>query len=69
LSPWILWEERFDKLDAEVEFLKIAMPEGRVMLTQITETVLVHQSDFLQTKAVIVRGPTGVLLVDPGIHG
>lgn len=39
------------------------------MLTQITETVLVHQSDFLQTNAVIVRGRTGVLLVDPGIHG
>jgi glyoxylase-like metal-dependent hydrolase (beta-lactamase superfamily II) len=39
------------------------------MLTQITENVLVHQSDFMQTNAVIVRGPTGVLLVDPGIHG
>ena len=39
------------------------------MLTQITENVLVHQSDFMQTNAVIVRGDTGVLLVDPGIHG
>ena len=39
------------------------------MLTQITENVLVHQSDFMQTNAVIVRGHTGVLLVDPGIHG
>jgi glyoxylase-like metal-dependent hydrolase (beta-lactamase superfamily II) len=39
------------------------------MLTQITENILVHQSDFMQTNAVIVRGPTGVLLVDPGIHG
>jgi glyoxylase-like metal-dependent hydrolase (beta-lactamase superfamily II) len=39
------------------------------MLTQITENVLVHQSEFMQTNAVIVRGPTGVLLVDPGIHG
>jgi glyoxylase-like metal-dependent hydrolase (beta-lactamase superfamily II) len=39
------------------------------MLTQITENVLVHQSDFMQTNTVIVKGNTGVLLVDPGIHG
>ena len=39
------------------------------MLRQISEKVLVHQSDFMQTNAVIVRGPGGVLLVDPGIHG
>ena len=39
------------------------------MLTQITENILVHQSDFMQSNAVIVRGHTGVLLVDPGIHG
>ena len=39
------------------------------MLTQITENILVHQSDFMQSNAVIVRGDTGVLLVDPGIHG
>jgi glyoxylase-like metal-dependent hydrolase (beta-lactamase superfamily II) len=39
------------------------------MRTPITENVLVHQSDFMQTNAVIVKGPTGVLLVDPGIHG
>jgi glyoxylase-like metal-dependent hydrolase (beta-lactamase superfamily II) len=39
------------------------------VLTQITENILVHQSDFMQTNAVIVRGPTGVLLVDPGVHG
>ena len=39
------------------------------MLTQITENILVNQSDFMQSNAVIVRGHTGVLLVDPGIHG
>ena len=39
------------------------------MLTQIAENVLVHQSDFCQSNAVIVRGRTGVLLVDPGVHG
>lgn len=39
------------------------------MLTQIIENVLVNESDFMQTNAVIVRGQAGVLLVDPGIHG
>jgi glyoxylase-like metal-dependent hydrolase (beta-lactamase superfamily II) len=39
------------------------------VLRQITENVLVHQSDFMHTNAVIVRGRAGVLLVDPGIHG
>jgi glyoxylase-like metal-dependent hydrolase (beta-lactamase superfamily II) len=39
------------------------------VLRQISEKVLVHQSDFMQTNTVIVRGPGGVLLVDPGIHG
>jgi glyoxylase-like metal-dependent hydrolase (beta-lactamase superfamily II) len=39
------------------------------VLTQIAENVLVHQSDFCQSNAVIVRGPAGVLLVDPGVHG
>jgi glyoxylase-like metal-dependent hydrolase (beta-lactamase superfamily II) len=39
------------------------------MLTQIIENLLVNQSDFMQTNAVIVRGHAGVLLVDPGIHG
>jgi glyoxylase-like metal-dependent hydrolase (beta-lactamase superfamily II) len=39
------------------------------MLTQITEDILVHQSAFMQSNAVVVRGDTGVLLVDPGIHG
>ncbi len=39
------------------------------MLTQITDNILVNQSDFMQSNAVVVRGPAGVLLVDPGIHG
>jgi glyoxylase-like metal-dependent hydrolase (beta-lactamase superfamily II) len=39
------------------------------VLTQITENILVNQSDFMQTNTVVVRGDTGVLLVDPGIHG
>ncbi len=39
------------------------------MLRQLTENTLVHQSAFMQTNTVIVRGHTGVLLVDAGIHG
>jgi glyoxylase-like metal-dependent hydrolase (beta-lactamase superfamily II) len=31
--------------------------------------VLIHQSEFLQSNAVIVRGPAGVLLIDPGVYG
>ena len=39
------------------------------MLTEIAENVLVQQSEFCQSNAVIVRGRTGVLLVDAGVHG
>jgi glyoxylase-like metal-dependent hydrolase (beta-lactamase superfamily II) len=38
-------------------------------LTRIAGNVRVHQSEWCQSNAVIMRGPTGVLLVDPGIHG
>jgi glyoxylase-like metal-dependent hydrolase (beta-lactamase superfamily II) len=38
-------------------------------LRRIAENVLVRRSDWCQSNAVIVRGPAGVLLVDPGIHG
>lgn len=37
------------------------------MLTQVAEGVLVHESEFLQSNAVVVQGPDGVLLIDPGI--
>lgn len=37
------------------------------MLTQIAEGVLTHQSEFMQSNAVIVHGAAGVLLVDAGI--
>src|SRR5262245_12415591 len=38
-----------------------------VMLKQVAEGVLVHESEFLQSNAVIVQGRDGVLLIDPGI--
>jgi glyoxylase-like metal-dependent hydrolase (beta-lactamase superfamily II) len=39
------------------------------MLRQVAEGVLIHQSSFLQTNAVLVQGRAGVLLIDPGVRG
>jgi glyoxylase-like metal-dependent hydrolase (beta-lactamase superfamily II) len=39
------------------------------MLTHVAEGVLVHQSELLRNNAVVVQGPAGVLLVDPGLTG
>jgi glyoxylase-like metal-dependent hydrolase (beta-lactamase superfamily II) len=39
------------------------------MLRQVAEGVLIHQSEFCQTNAVVVQGQAGVLLVDPGVRG
>lgn len=37
------------------------------MLTRVAQGVLVHESEFIQSNSVVVRGRTGVLLIDPGI--
>jgi glyoxylase-like metal-dependent hydrolase (beta-lactamase superfamily II) len=37
------------------------------MLQPIAEGVLVHESEFIQSNAVVVEGRDGVLLIDPGI--
>jgi glyoxylase-like metal-dependent hydrolase (beta-lactamase superfamily II) len=39
------------------------------VLTQVAKGVLVHESEFLQSHAVVVQGRAGVLLIDPGIQG
>lgn len=39
------------------------------MLKQVAEGVLVHESEFVQSNAVVVQGRTGVLLIDPGVTG
>jgi glyoxylase-like metal-dependent hydrolase (beta-lactamase superfamily II) len=39
------------------------------MLQQVADGVWVHESDFMQSNAVVVRGGAGVLLVDAGIRG
>ena len=39
------------------------------MLRQAAEGVLIHESEFCQSNAVVVHGRAGVLLIDPGVHG
>jgi glyoxylase-like metal-dependent hydrolase (beta-lactamase superfamily II) len=39
------------------------------VLTQVAEGVLIHQSEFCQSNAVVVQGRAGVLLIDPGVLG
>jgi glyoxylase-like metal-dependent hydrolase (beta-lactamase superfamily II) len=39
------------------------------VLREVAEGVLIHQSELLQNNAVVLRGRTGVLLIDPGIQG
>ena len=38
------------------------------MLRQVADGVLVHESEFCQSNAVVVQGRSGVLLIDPGVH-
>lgn len=38
------------------------------MLRQVADGVLVHESVFCQSNAVVVQGADGVLLIDPGVH-
>jgi glyoxylase-like metal-dependent hydrolase (beta-lactamase superfamily II) len=37
------------------------------VLTQVAEGVLIHESEFCQSNAVVVHGRAGVLLIDPGV--
>jgi glyoxylase-like metal-dependent hydrolase (beta-lactamase superfamily II) len=39
------------------------------MLRQVAEGVLIHQSELLQNNTIVVQGPAGVLVIDPGITG
>jgi glyoxylase-like metal-dependent hydrolase (beta-lactamase superfamily II) len=40
-----------------------------VVLKQAAEGVHVHESEFIQSNAVVVQGRAGVLLIDPGMTG
>jgi len=39
------------------------------VLRQVAEGVLIHESEFCQTNAVVVQDGAGVLLIDPGVLG
>jgi glyoxylase-like metal-dependent hydrolase (beta-lactamase superfamily II) len=39
------------------------------VLRQVAEGVLIHESEFCQSNAVVVQGRAGVLLIDPGVLG
>jgi glyoxylase-like metal-dependent hydrolase (beta-lactamase superfamily II) len=39
------------------------------VLRQVAEGVLIHESGFCQSNAVVVQGRAGVLLIDAGIYG
>jgi glyoxylase-like metal-dependent hydrolase (beta-lactamase superfamily II) len=39
------------------------------VLRQVAEGVLIHESEFMQSNAVVVQGRAGVLLIDPGVTG
>jgi len=38
------------------------------VLTKVADGLLTHQSAFIESNAVVVHGPAGVLLIDPGIE-
>jgi glyoxylase-like metal-dependent hydrolase (beta-lactamase superfamily II) len=39
------------------------------VLRQVAEGVLIHESEFCQSNAVVVQGRAGVLIIDPGVLG
>ena len=39
------------------------------MLRRVAEGVLIHQSEFCQSNAVVVQGRAGVLVIDAGVRG
>jgi glyoxylase-like metal-dependent hydrolase (beta-lactamase superfamily II) len=41
---------------------------GELVLKQIADGVLVHESEFCQSNAVVVQGRDGVLLIDAGVQ-
>ena len=42
--------------------------KSKQTLRLVAEGVLIHESQFLQSNAVVVQGRAGVLLIDPGIQ-
>lgn len=38
------------------------------MLREVAEGVSIHEGEFVQSNAVVMQGPAGALLIDPGVH-
>jgi glyoxylase-like metal-dependent hydrolase (beta-lactamase superfamily II) len=57
--------------DARCASLLAAAGHGSLapVLRQVAEGVLIHESEFCQSNAVVVQGRAGVLLIDPGVLG
>jgi glyoxylase-like metal-dependent hydrolase (beta-lactamase superfamily II) len=51
-----------------ISSIEIGARGGRFVLRQVAAGVLVHESEFLRSNTVVVRGRAGVLLVDPGLQ-
>lgn len=64
----VLWPRATVK--ATLTALSFTRPLASVtlVLTQVAEGVQIHVSVFCQNNTVVVRGGTGVLLVDAGVH-
>ncbi len=51
--------------------MRVGVGHGNLasMLRQVADGVLVSQSQFCQSNAVVVQGEAGVLLIDAGVYG
>jgi glyoxylase-like metal-dependent hydrolase (beta-lactamase superfamily II) len=68
-----------ESLESVSDYYRQVLRSGRVaanykrkeppVLRQVAEGVLIHQSEFCQSNAVVVQGPAGALVIDAGILG
>jgi glyoxylase-like metal-dependent hydrolase (beta-lactamase superfamily II) len=56
---------RYYRLDERLQTASGRSP----VLRQIAEGVLIRESEFCQSNAIVVQGQAGVLLIDPGVLG
>src|ERR671930_1264440 len=66
-SPIVLaiYYRRSYRLDERLQTTSGRSP----VLRQVAEGVLIHESEFMQSNAVVVHGRAGVLLIDAGVRG
>jgi glyoxylase-like metal-dependent hydrolase (beta-lactamase superfamily II) len=56
---------KYYRLDKRLQITSGRSP----VLRQVAEGVLIHESEFCQSNAVVVQGRAGALLIDPGVQG